>query len=345
MLQGTSEKDSDRKGSWMSFICKGMSSKGGRADMIGHKGQGTKLLLNCDKKLIVISRSEGDRNWGCWYQDAPVDTMFDHRSPECTIDLKDREACYNEFKGVIEEASKYCPDDEMPRWTIHLLNKVKHFLEQNSGTLVVALGLMNKGLCKDLGELDKWSEKDKPDDYDFLYWFMRLKTVLGDPFFETTLKKGGFNLEDFKNMNKKEKKDEKHVPEMHILTKGSDNDKSNFKFRELERGFPYARLASDAERYVQRGTDDDRRQLKVDYDPRRTKNWNDAKFQDRHLGSFQASVGSKTCSFEVALAVDGNRTRLNTFSMLNRRGKFESIELLSRACAMWIKTTSSVRRW
>jgi hypothetical protein len=292
-----------------------MSSKS-ESKYIGHKGQGTKLLLYCNQILMVVSRSAGDdEGWGCWFQEKPVETMLQKNSnPAPTIEIE-RLSSIEAKKRIKDELGvlNNVAADET-RWKIYLMSQIDKFLQGPSGTLVIELGIQDDSLKELLDGLDKFTTLDlntdinritsdpkHPDNKIFLLWFMRLKTIIGHPLYDESL--GDFD-EAMRNEESRIKMlvNKDQIPSLKVLTSGENREA--FAWRDIGIGFPYPKMKV-------------RQKDNANADPETTRDWKNAVFQARYLRTFMVGMNK----FTVVLSVDGSHARHGHFTMLNRRGK------------------------
>lgn len=311
-------------GAWRAFLYKGMSTKDDETS-IGHKGQGTKLLLNCDKMLMVISRSDGDEHWGCWFQENPLEQMLNCRNrdgPECHIETLEQEAVMQRVQENLRRILLAGKQASINRERVHKVgDNVERILSQKSGTIIISLGIKDNELKEQLDGLDSYSypaktstrQVSKPDhlihikEEAYLYWFIRFKTVIGNPFYREALEKGGFKLTD--NLK------EVQIPQMYLLTRADEKENLAPSNHVIDSGFYYCPLRESPERSGHR-----ERKNKKNDNPLTLKSWRDGVFQDRFLGSFEVTEGGDTKQYDVALAIDGAKGMRDHFEMLGRRG-------------------------
>jgi len=275
---------------------------------------------------MVVSRSAGDKNWGCWFQEKPVDTMLQknmHRAPTIEIDVlnptKAQECIENELSVLNGN-----PSDES-RWQVYLKKEITELLKKPSGTLIIELGIQDYLLKGLLDGLDKFSTdgldsnsgintlvKDgpkNPDNFIYLLWFMRLKTIIGHPLYVQGL--GDFDAATIEEETKANMLVERgQLPTLKVLTSGKD--RQDLQWRDVGIGFPYPKIIK-------------RKDSNLNANPETVRDWNYAVFQARYLKTFMVEMNK----FTVSLCVDGPFARQPELPYLNRRGESFLIKVSS----------------
>lgn len=304
-------------GSWYAFITNGFSSKR-RQSLIGHKGQGSKLLFSCKDRLLVISKAKiKSTNWLVCNITKPEEHMlglkselhFDQTNSMESPKVKIIEMSGKELEKYVEDIWESIKGNDNENKNIsrmlHVQDNLKTVIKADRGTLIFAFGVSDPDLQTYLGQLDKdfspYSDGDATvegihvNNMIRLLAFMEFKTIMGHPLAEKSLQMAGFdnNLVD-------QYTTKSILPKLHLNTQKVQN-------HSIIPG-----LTTVPNKHSQ---GDNACPLKI-------KEMKKARFQDRHIAQMTVEQNKYT----ILLLLDGTAHRLETYSMLGRRGGSRKIQ-------------------
>lgn len=305
------DEDGNQCGSWYAFITNGFSSKR-RQHLIGHKGQGSKLLFSCKDSLTIISKAKLESaKWLLCRIEKPEEHMLGLRSElqyDQTNSLDNPKVIVTEMEG--EEVQNYLESHicniikkDLPR-ALHVQEHFKRVINGGRGTLIFALGVSDPDLRDYLLQLDQeFSLKQENTKEGVhanhmikLHSFISFKTIMGHPLAEKSLQEAGFE-----NRLVNQYKTQDNLPTLHINTK----EVQDYSMLPGLKTVPHKHSAGD------------------NACPLRIREMKKARFQDRHIGKM--TVGG-TNNYTVLLLLDGTAHRLETYLMLGRRGGKKTIQ-------------------
>lgn len=311
------DDESNNCGSWYAFITNGFSSKR-RQSLIGHKGQGSKLLFSCEDRLLVISKANiKSTNWLVCNIEKPEEHMlglkrelhFDETNSMESPKVKITEMSGEQIKKYVENIWEIIKgkdnEDKNKSRLLHVQNDLNTVIKAGRGTLIFAFGVSDPDLQTYLGKLDKdfspYSDGNATlegihvNNMIRLLAFIEFKTIMGHPLAEKSLKMAGF---DGKVVN--QYKTKSILPTLHLNTQKVQN-------HSIIPG-----LTTVPNKHSQ---GDNACPLKI-------KEMKNARFQDRHIAQMTVEQNKYT----ILLLLDGTAHRKYTYSMLGRRGGNRKIQ-------------------
>lgn len=151
--------------------------------------------------LMVISKSKGDQEWGCWFEENPFDHMLNCTNkyvPECHVEVLDQEAVLQQMEMILQRMLLHHDTRAFNESRVSkVIQQARELLGRDSGTIIISLGVRNEELKEQLKESDTFSHNSRNHNrQSYLNWFIRFKTILGHPFYRAALDRGGFKITD-----------------------------------------------------------------------------------------------------------------------------------------------------